>query len=207
MTAPAVTRDRFLAAYDRVTGDGRRRPAWLRRLRDEAATRFRESGLPGTRDEDWKYTSLSALEEGEFGMPPDGRPLPPEAAGPLRAAEEGHALVFLDGKFRREWSTRKALPAGAHLGSLAEALSGELDGLVPYFSRSPLNPFTDLNTMLMGDGAFIHLAPGVEIDEPVHILRMRLPRMQFDGNLRAVRQCPYRALKFNTFPRTTPFAL
>jgi Fe-S cluster assembly protein SufD len=90
----------------------------------------------------------------------------------LRAAEEGHALVFLDGRFRREWSTRKELPPGAHLGSLAEALSGELDGLVPYFARSPLNPFTDLNTMLMADGAFIHLGPGVEIDEPVHILHL-----------------------------------
>jgi Fe-S cluster assembly protein SufD len=170
VTLPAASRDRYLAAYDRVTGDGRRRPAWLRRLRDEAYSRFRETGFPGAKDEDWKYTNLAALEAGVFGPPADGGSLPEAAAGLVRPAEEGHALVFLDGKYRRDWSTRKVLPPGAHIGSLAEALSGELDGLVPYFSGTPLNPFTDLNTMLMEDGAFIHLGRGVEIDEPVHIL-------------------------------------
>ena len=43
MRLPAATRDRYLSAYDRVTGNGGRRPAWMRRLRDEALTRFLES--------------------------------------------------------------------------------------------------------------------------------------------------------------------
>ncbi|MEK7697252.1 MAG: hypothetical protein AAB346_03850, partial [Pseudomonadota bacterium] len=33
---------------------------WVRRLREEAATRFAELGFPTTRHEDWKYTNVSA---------------------------------------------------------------------------------------------------------------------------------------------------
>jgi Fe-S cluster assembly protein SufD len=57
-----------------------------------------------------------------------------------------------------------------HLGSLSEALSGGGDALVPYFFRSPANPFTDLNTMLMEDGAFLHVGKEVEVPEPIHLL-------------------------------------
>jgi len=37
-------------------------PAWLRELRGAAWSGFEAHGLPGRRDEDWKYTRLSALE-------------------------------------------------------------------------------------------------------------------------------------------------
>jgi Fe-S cluster assembly protein SufD len=163
-------RDRYVAAYDRVTGSGRRRPAWMRRLRDEALARFLESGFPGVKHEDWKYTSLAALEAGEYDPAPQGGVVPPDEVARYHAGGEGHVLVFVDGRYRRELSTQRDLPHGAHLGSLADALSGEIDGLVPYFIRTPLNAFTDLNTMLTEDGAFIHLGKNVEVTEPVHLL-------------------------------------
>ena len=171
MTLTAATRDRYLSAYDRVTGDGGRRPAWMRRLRDEALSRFLESGFPAAKEEDWKYTPLASLERGEFELTPRGGALSPGDVALLLPREgAANVLVFLDGRYRRELSARKALPPGAHMGSLAEAVSGELDGLVPYLSRAPRNPFTDLNTMLMEDGAFLHLGKDTEIAEPVHLL-------------------------------------
>jgi len=171
VTLAAATRERYLAAYDRVTGNGRRRPAWLRRLRGEAMDRFLGAGFPDAKHEDWKYTNLAALEGGEFEPAPHrGAPSPDDVSRYRPGEMEGRVLVFVDGRYRRELSTQGALPHGAHIGSLAEALSGEIDGLVPYFTPTPVNAFTDLNTMLMEDGAFIHLGRNVEVAEPVHLL-------------------------------------
>jgi len=171
VTLAAGTRDRYLAAYERVTGNGRRTPAWLRRLRGEAMERFLGTGFPDVKDEDWKYTSLAALEAGEFEPAPyPGTPSPDDVSRCHPGEAGGHVLAFVDGRYRRELSTPRTLPHGAHIGSLAEALSGEIDGLVPYFTRTPRNAFTDLNTMLMEDGAFIHLGRNVEMEEPVHLL-------------------------------------
>jgi len=168
----AENRTRYLAAFEQVRGNGKRKPLWLRRLRDEALDRFLETGFPSLKHEDWKYTSMALLEKGEFERTAQEaeEPSAAEIDGLLPAGSARHVLVFLNGIYRPKLSRRLPLPAGAHLGSLAEALAGEIDGLVPYFSRSPGSAFTDLNTMLMEDGGFLHLGKHARIEEPVHFL-------------------------------------
>ncbi|MFZ2224445.1 MAG: Fe-S cluster assembly protein SufD [Candidatus Deferrimicrobium sp.] len=172
MTLPAEARDRYLAAFDE-TADGKGRPAWLRRLRDEAKERFVATGFPNVKNEDWKYTSVAAIEGQRFGLAPpgDGGLSPPDVAGVLPVDAAGNVLVFENGRYRPDLSVRRPLPPGVHLGSLSENLSGEGEVLVPYFSsRSTANAFTDLNTMLMEDGAFLHIGKGIEVPEPIHLL-------------------------------------
>ncbi len=171
MTLPAEARDRYLAAFERAA-DERGRPAWLRRLRDEAKDRFLSAGFPGVKDEDWKYTSVAGIEGREFDIPPRGGGglTSSDVAEFLPADAAGNVLVFENGRYRADLSVRRPLPSGVHLGGLSEALSGGGDGLVPYFSPSPANSFGDLNTMLMEDGAFLHVGKDVEVPEPVHLL-------------------------------------
>lgn len=171
MTLPVEARDRYLAAFERAA-EGGRRPAWLHRLRDEAKERFAVTGFPDVKNEDWKYTSVAEIEEREFEIAPrmDGGLSPTDVAGSLPGGAAGNVLVFDNGQYRTDLSVRRPLPSGVHLGSLSEALSGEEDGLVPYFSRSPSNAFIDLNTMLMEDGAFLHVGKDVEVPEPIHLL-------------------------------------
>ena len=171
MTLPAEARDRYLAAYEEAV-DGKGRPAWLCRLRDEAKERFLAAGFPSVKNEDWKYTSVAGIEEKRFGLAPpgDGGFSTSAVAGFLPGDAAGNVLVFANGRYRADLSVRRPLPPGVHLGSLSDALSGGGDGLVPYFSRSPPNAFTDLNTMLMEDGAFLHIGEGIEVSEPIHLL-------------------------------------
>lgn len=178
MTLPAGTRDRYLAEFERVGGSRKGRPPWLRRLRDEALARFLESGFPTVKHEDWKYTGLAAIEQGEFeAAGTDGGDLSPADIAGILPGEEAdrHVLVFLNGRYRPELSLRRELPPGTHLGSLTGALGGEFDGLVPYFARSTETAFTDLNTMLMEDGVFLHLAKDVRVPEPVYLLFLMSP--------------------------------
>jgi Fe-S cluster assembly protein SufD len=171
VTLPAEASDRYLAAFEEVA-DGKGRPAWLRRLRDEAKERFVTTGFPSVKNEDWKYTSVAGIEEQRFGLAPpgDGGLSPSGVAGFLPGDAAGSVLVFENGRFRADLSVRRTLPPGVHLGSLSETLSGEGGVLVPCFSRSPSNAFTDLNTMLMEDGAFLHVGKGVDVSEPIHLL-------------------------------------
>ena len=171
MTLPAEARDRYLAAFEGAE-DGKGRPGWLRRLRDEAKERFVATGFPDVKNEDWKYTSVAGIEERRFELPSrdDGGLSPSDVAGALPGDAAGNVLVFANGRYRADLSVRRPLPPGVHLGSLSETLSGGGDALVPYFFRSPANPFTDLNTMLMEDGAFLHVGKEVEVPEPIHLL-------------------------------------
>ncbi len=178
MTLPAEARDRYIAAFERVASDGKGRPAWLRRLRDDAKERFVSTGFPNVKNEDWKYTSVARIEEREFEIAPcSGGLSSSEIADIFSSNGAGNILVFENGRYRADLSVRRPLPPGVHLGSLSEALSAAGDVLVPYFSRMPANAFTDLNTMLMEDGGFLHIGKGVEVPEPIHLLFLT-----FDGD-------------------------
>ncbi|MBN8892823.1 MAG: Fe-S cluster assembly protein SufD [Rhodospirillales bacterium 70-18] len=136
----------FLARYDglkaRLPGD----PA----LRAAAAELFRAGGLPGPREEAWRYTFLRPLVEQEFH-----EPLVPLAdCGPLLArlpAIDAPRLVFVDGRYRGDLSVP---PVQAMVTTGAPAL-GPL-------ARPESEKMVALNTMLAEDGAEIAVPAGVD---------------------------------------------
>ena len=136
--------DAFLARYeglrDRLPGD----PA----VRAAAAARFGEDGLPSMRDEDWRYTSLRALAETEFGEPLSAVSTAPILGEMLDAPR----LVLIDGRYQPELSTP---PAGVTVTPFSDN---------PYFGRLPdiARPMAALNTMLAEDGVQLHVAAGVD---------------------------------------------
>ena len=172
MTLPAEARERYLDAFERIAADGKRTPAWLRRHRDAARDRFLSSGFPGVKDEDWKYTSVAGIEDRVFvvARAGEGGLTASDAACWIPADAAGNVLVFENGLYRPDLSVRRPLPPGVRLGSLSEAFSDGGDGLVPFLSPLPGNPFGDLNTMLMEDGAFLHVGKDVDVPDPIQLL-------------------------------------
>ena len=69
----------YLKQFDALAaGD---EPAWLRPVRRGAMDRFAETGFPGARDEEWRFTPVTAITQSEFApaptasaITPDGRP-------------------------------------------------------------------------------------------------------------------------------------
>ncbi|WP_428827062.1 Fe-S cluster assembly protein SufD [Azonexus sp. IMCC34842] len=173
MNAPlSVAADRYLDAYSRVAGILPGHGAsWLDRTRQSAIERFARRGFPTRRDEDWKYTSVAAIEKGEFDLlpPPIGTSL---AAQVSRLALPGsHLLVFVNGRLETGLSHLGRLPAGIVLGSLAYSLDqhpGELEKELP--ASDGASAFSDLNLALMADGAYIRLPPGAHVKGPIQLL-------------------------------------
>ena len=149
--SPGMTAAQFLRRYDGL----RRRLPGVVDERDAAADILRRDGLPTVRDEDWRYTSLRALEAIRFdeALTPVG-----EAAdvGEVVAAvglPEGPRLVFVDGRLAEDLSV---WPEGIGVSRFGERpMFGGL-------ARPERDTVVALNTMLAEDGAIVTVGEGVD---------------------------------------------
>jgi len=151
-----------------------REPSWLRKLRQEGFARFGEAGFPTIRDEDWRFTNISAIAQIVFRLARNGHGLP------ARKEIERYAiagaccqLVFLDGRFAPELSDGGNLPRGVKVSSLAEAITREPGAVEPHLGRYlniQRDAFCALNTAFIEDGGYIHIGKNVVAEQPIHLL-------------------------------------
>ena len=164
--------DHFVADFARhaKTLPGAHVP-WLARLREDAIARFAERGLPTTRDEDWKYTSVSPIAKRAFALAP--RPALPELdIGAFGFdGDATHRLVFVDGHYAPALSDIGRLPAGVTLENLASVLTRAPDALEAWLAATAHETvFASLNAAFMSDGVHLRLSRGVVLDAPIHAL-------------------------------------
>jgi len=143
----------------------------LARARGEAAARLRRDGLPGPREERWKYTSLRALEQRRYVDGDCGaghRAVDPSAY--LLAGVDGPRVVFVNGVFRADLSDLRASPGleivrlGTDPLGFAAALT-DVDAL-----PGSTDAFALLNTALATDGMLLRVAAGTRVTEPLHLV-------------------------------------
>ena len=152
-----------------------REPAWLGRLRAEAFEAFEARGLPTTKHEDWRFTSLAKLERLELETADSRAGATPVAlpADSRVALGPAHRLVFVNGRYAPSLSAVGPLPAGCRVAPLAAVLerdAGSVERVFASAADAKTRPFVALNTALFGDGAFVELAAGAALDRPVHAL-------------------------------------
>lgn len=149
------------------------RVPWLRKLRQDAAERFAALGLPTTRDEDWKYTSVTAIARRSFELgPSSGLPAAVEALVARHALDDAHLVVFADGAHVPGLSRVARLPEGVRVGSLADAVERGREFPEGFFGadEDEDDGFTAMNLALWADGACIEFARGASLDAPLHLL-------------------------------------
>ncbi len=144
----------------------------LRGLRARAAQRAEALGLPGARDEEWRFTDLTAL--GKLDFKPAAAQSPVTLADIQRfILQEAHSsrLVFIDGIYAPSLSALDGLPPGMFATSWAQApahpllqaqLARQVDGQKGVFAA--------LNTSLFRDAALLLIPQQTEIGAPVHLL-------------------------------------
>ena len=149
---------------------------WLDTLRAEAR-RLSADGLPGTRMEAWKYTSLAPLAALDFPAPAAAA-LPGATALGAGAfdAVEGPSLVFVNGRLAPHHSSVDALPAGLRVTGLAQALAddpAQVEGLIgeaaPRNGDANGDPLAAFNAAFAADGCIVETAPGAAVDAPLRL--------------------------------------
>jgi Fe-S cluster assembly protein SufD len=168
MAAPAARPDPTAARLARLhlPAGG----AWAREARQAALARLTATGLPGRRDEYWRWTDPTGLTA------PEAQPaalFDPKEAAPFDGVDRVR-VVFIDGVFDAAASD-DLTTAGVEIERLAEVgardihWAREVYGVLEARGQAPVaRPLAALNTAFAGDGVLIRAT--ARTAKPVHLV-------------------------------------
>ncbi len=154
--APVAERQDYASRFDAFTREPAFGPAWLSAMRKSAFERFRVSGFPTTRDEEWRFTNVAPIADTEFATPSDRvAALAPGALAPYVFDKTVAAQVtVVNGRVAEIGS----LPNGVTVTTLGETVKDA--ALTPLGSLAqPGMPFVSLNTAFFADAVVLRIAP------------------------------------------------
>ncbi|MDJ0733498.1 MAG: Fe-S cluster assembly protein SufD [Nostocaceae cyanobacterium] len=169
LSAALVDRDVYLSGLlARVTAT--KTEGWLQEVKDAAANWVRHSTLPTTRDEEWRFTDLSALKQVEFNAQTQYI----ASVDDIESLPEvvNSRLVFVNGVYAPALSSVTGLPDGVVVGNLAGLPPGYVEKVQQYLARSEgaMEVFTALNTAGINDIAVVWVSKNVVVDTPIHLV-------------------------------------
>ena len=89
----------YLEEFGRLQQHTSQQPQWLRSLREDAFVRFCDMGFPTTKDEDWRFTSVTPISQLAFNLPEDALPsLKKNDVQPGLLPGVACRLVFVNGR-------------------------------------------------------------------------------------------------------------
>lgn len=169
--------EKYLEIFDQLKVRTTDQFDWLQRQRQEAFARFAETGFPTTHDEDWRFTSVSAVANTQF-----------ELAAPVKIDEKeleafgtsdfAYRLVFVNGHFASELSRLPDLSKGVWARNLARDIDSAEGAVEDFFGKDldfQRDAFAALNTALFEDGISIEIQPGVVVENPIYALFVTVP--------------------------------
>ena len=139
-------------------------------IRQDAARHFARLGFPTTRDEEWRFTNVAPIARTEFLAAPSD--LTGWAEGQLDQglawSEGGFRLVFVNGRYARELSSRK-FPGQIRAAGLRDA-NGAAEAHLARYAAYQERAFVALNTANFDDGACVEIPQGTIVEEPIHLV-------------------------------------
>lgn len=129
-------------------------------LRETAFKRFADLGFPTTHDEEWRFTNVAPIARKSWTAPTPQAPGDIDQMAPWTA---GNRLVFVNGQLTE---TVLDTPKGVQIGDFNSDAEAHLGKQASFES----NPFVALNTALLNQGAFIRVARGTVVEQPIHIV-------------------------------------
>lgn len=153
----------------------------MNNIRQEAMEFFEKSGFPTKKNEEWKYTDVSAIANTNFRYEAtaSGENISAEELNSfLLACDNINRLVFVNGHFNENLSFIKEAN-NISIETLNENLQNEL--LNNYFNSAidfKQDGFTALNSALAYDGALIIVSASAVIEKPIHIININDSRKE-----------------------------
>ena len=144
---------------------------WLQKLRDRAAEQVRQSVIPSTRHEEWRFTDLSPLRQATFQAPAQVN-IPEPNIAELTLPDVDSRLVFVNGLYAPHLSSLTSLPAGIFVGNLAQLPAAYQEQIQDYLAQqqNSTEVFTALNTAGFVDAAVIWVSKNEVIEQPIQLL-------------------------------------
>lgn len=145
-------------------------PQWLQMWRANHLQSFLQNGFPTRRQEDWKYTQLTDLQNRNFVYTTQINKTTVTGIDNYKLPNT-HCLVFVDGNYSSELSNINALPTRVILSNLATCLKKKYIKQHLTISHTAWQTvFARLNAGLFEDGLYLYVPHGVIVKEPIHVI-------------------------------------
>jgi Fe-S cluster assembly protein SufD len=156
-------------------------PVFMSELRQDAILAFEKTGFPLRKQENYKYTHLEPVFDGELSFLFSPRMISFKDSDLFRCDVpmlDSQVLTILNGFFHHP-----GLPAlyemdnGILYGSLKEAIHRYPELVARYLGKNASleqEPFVSLNTAFAQDGIFLYVPEGQKLDKPIQIIHLLL---------------------------------
>ena len=162
---------------DQLGKDSNQEPKWLIVQRKEALDHYQKVGLPGVRDEQWRYTNLRTMKNTPFALSSSTTSSNETVLADKLTQQLGETdkprLVFIDGRFSSTHSNLENLESNILFTSLNKVLTEQPELIEPYLGKALPNDqhgFTSLNTALMHEGYALILPKNSIVKEPLEVI-------------------------------------
>jgi Fe-S cluster assembly protein SufD len=152
-------------------------PAWLAPIRRAAIEQFAATGLPTTKNEDWHFTSASAIGEVDWTPLRDASgQVQLDDLAPFFLGLDAPRLVLVNGRYASGLSTLAGLPGRVRVFDLASHWGDPVvERYLTTFAPAGRDAFTALNTAFTVDGAVVHIPADTVLETPLHIIYVTDP--------------------------------
>ncbi|MBD2233337.1 Fe-S cluster assembly protein SufD [Phormidium tenue] len=143
----------------------------LAEVRSRAASFLNEQTFPSIRQEDWRFTDLSAMLGIDFATAGEASVTEADIAALRLPETTGAQVVVVNGRVSRELSQLGGLPEGAVVGSLGDRpeLQSQLADRLAQASGNH-EVFTALNTVGFTDAVVVWLPRNQVVETPIQII-------------------------------------
>lgn len=150
---------------------------WLEHRRQSARSRVITQGIPTTKQEAWRYTSVKRLMEQGFvpAQEPITALLPEDIEEALVADLDTHRVVLVNGQYLPSLSSLGDLPAGVRVGGLRQILESDPDALrgrINAVAGEDQTLFAALNTAGLDDGLVVLMGRGALLERPIELIHL-----------------------------------
>ena len=154
-------------------------PAWVNLIRQPALAAFQRMGIPGFRTENYKYTDLTRLFDGEKfrrSFRPDDFEVDLSEVFSCDVPEfDTHLILVVNGWYDETGNKNTRFPDGVIIKSLRRAMVENGDLVEKYYgklARSQDDPLTAMNTIFAQDGVFIYIPDNLHIEKPLQLINI-----------------------------------
>ena len=148
--------------------------SWLNDLRAKAFENFSANGFPSLREEEWRYTNVSAIEKKLFSPQVKTEECTIDQTWlDSHMLDETYTFVLINGVVSLAHSSLEGLADDISVLSMADALAQQPDQVEKYFAQAVNHQehgFVAFNTAWFSDGLFVHVPAHQIVDKPIHLL-------------------------------------
>lgn len=161
----------------------------LNEERRKAYSKFKEQGLPGLSDEDYRHSDLSKHFAANYGMNL-GRV--ESVANPYEVFTcdvpnlKSHQEFIINDTYYKADKDKHPLASGVIIGSLNDIAKSNPQLIAPYYNRLAQegDSMAQFNTTFTQDGIVIYIPKGVVVDEIIQLVTIQRANVQMMSNRR-----------------------